>query len=67
VTDPAEKAKHWKKDWDPFYKDGPQSKSVVLIRFATNRLEVVSPSRKINNDAVTWRPVSVDVAPPKGK
>ena len=67
MTDPKEKAKHWKHDWDPFYKDGPTARNVVLIRFAASRLEVVSPSRKMNNDSVTWLPVSLNVTPPKAK
>jgi general stress protein 26 len=65
VADASEKRKHWKKEWDPFYPGGPAGTQVVLIRIDPERLEVVSPSRKIVNDTVMWRPPSVLLGPPR--
>lgn len=59
VTDAAEKARHWSPAWDAFYAGGPSSETVVLIRVAAQRLEVVSPGRGIDSDPVTWRPFTV--------
>jgi general stress protein 26 len=61
ISDPAEKSKHWKEDWTPFYKDGPRGEDYLLIRVRPERLEVVSPERGILNDATTWRPATVDL------
>ena len=67
VTSAAEKPLHWKREWDPFYAKGPSSADVVLLRIQPLRLEVVSPSRKIVNDTVRWRPPTVQFGPPKRK
>jgi pyridoxamine 5'-phosphate oxidase len=61
VTDRAEKAKHWKAEWGPFYRNGAAGDDFVLIRVRPSRLEIVSPTHKLVNDTLTWRPVSVSV------
>lgn len=64
VTDPAEKAMHWKSEWSGFYKDTHRGDDYVLLRFEPRRLEVVSPAHTLLNDPVTWRPVSIDLLAP---
>lgn len=59
VTDVAEKAKHWKASWTPFYPGGATGDDVVLIRLAPSRMEVVSEARGIVPDAKTWLPLAV--------
>ncbi len=67
VSAASEKRLHWKAEWDPFYKKGAAGDDVVLLRIQPERLEVVAPARKINNDSITWRPASVRVgSPPAG-
>ncbi len=58
VTDAAEKQKHWKKGWEAFWPD--RGEGFLLIEVMPDRIEVVSPSRGINNDPVTWAPHSLD-------
>lgn len=59
VTDAAEKARHWKAAWTPFYAGGPKGDDVVLIRLAPSRLEVVSVSRGLEPDPKTWLPLAM--------
>jgi general stress protein 26 len=59
VRDPAEKAKRWKEAWSAFYKDKNRGDDYTLIRVTGTRLEVSSPSRGMNNDPITWKPVTV--------
>jgi len=59
VTDAAEKARHWKAAWTPFYAGGPKSDAVVLIRLAPSRMEVVSEARGLTSDPKTWLPLAV--------
>ena len=61
VTDKNEKAKHWKAEWGAFYKEGAKGADFVLIRVRPTRVEVVSPSHKLMNDPVNWRPVGVNL------
>lgn len=61
VADSTEKARHWKKDWASFYKDGPHGEGYLLIRVRPTRLEVVSPRHGLVNDPTTWRPILVDM------
>lgn len=60
VRDAASKKAHWKPDWTGIYKDGPDSRDVVLIRLTPQRLEIVSESRGMVGDPKTWRPLSID-------
>jgi PPOX class probable F420-dependent enzyme len=59
VTDPAEKAKRWKKDWAAFYKDENRGDDYVLIRVTPLRLEIVSHAHGLLNDPATWRPLAI--------
>ncbi|MCX5754721.1 MAG: pyridoxamine 5'-phosphate oxidase family protein [Gemmatimonadetes bacterium] len=61
VTDKTEAAKHWKAEWEPFYKKGAAGADFALIRVRANRLEVVSPSHKLVNDPPNWRPAGVNL------
>ena len=61
VRDPAEKAKRWKEAWSAFYKDKNRGDDYTLIRITGTRLEVSSPSRGMNNDPITWKPVTVAI------
>jgi len=60
VTDPAEKAKHWKSEWAPFYKNEHRGADFALLAVFPRRLEVVSQGHGLINDPATWRPVSVE-------
>jgi general stress protein 26 len=63
VADPAEKERHWKKDWSTIYPNGARGTDVVLIRFTPARLEIVSESRGMIGDAKTWLPLSIEFPP----
>ena len=63
VSDAAEKARHWKKDWSAIYPNGARGSDVVLIRFTPARLEIVSESRGMIGDAKTWLPLSIEFPP----
>jgi general stress protein 26 len=60
VTDPAVKAKHFKKTWAPFYKDEHRGADFALLAFVPRRLEIVSEAHGIINDPKNWRPVTID-------
>ena len=64
VRDPAEKAKRWREEWKPFYKNGHRDEDFLLIRVEPQRLEISSPALGMNNDPVTWRPVTLDLRQP---
>lgn len=59
VSDAAEKARHWKSEWTPFYPNGAKGKDVVLIRLTPLRLEIVSADRGMVGDPKTWLPLTV--------
>jgi general stress protein 26 len=60
ISDAAEKAKRWKEDWAPFYKDKNRGDDYVLIRVKPSRLEIVSEAHGLRNDPKTWRPLSLE-------
>jgi general stress protein 26 len=60
VSDPAEKARHWKEEWAPFYADKHQGKDFILIRCKPIRLELASYAHGLLNDPATWRPIAVE-------
>jgi PPOX class probable F420-dependent enzyme len=62
VDDPAEKARRFKEEWAPFYRDRNRGPDYVLIRVRVHRLEVVSQPHGIVNDPENWRPRSIDLA-----
>ena len=55
VSDPKEKAKHWKDEWKDFYPD----RQYLLIAVAPERLEVISVKQGIIGDSITWTPPAV--------
>ena len=59
VTSAAEKARHWKTEWTPFYPGGARSNDVVLLRLTPSRMEVVSVARGLSPDPKTWLPLAV--------
>ncbi len=59
-SDPAEKAKHFKDEWLPFYKDRHRGPDFVLLKVTPRRLEIVSQNHGLINDPKTWRPVAVE-------
>jgi general stress protein 26 len=59
VSDAAEKAKRWKEEWAPFYKDKSRGDDYVLLRVKPSRLEIVSEAQGMRSDPQTWRPLSV--------
>ena len=61
VTDTDEKVRRWKKSWAPFYSNGPGGDEFLLLRVTPTRLEISSPSRKMNNDPNTWLPIVIDL------
>jgi general stress protein 26 len=61
VRDDAEKAKRWKDDWKPFYKNANRGDDFVLIKVVPERLEIVSPVLGLNNDPTNWRPVMLNL------
>jgi general stress protein 26 len=61
VSDPAEKARRWKDDWAPFYKDRNRGDDYQLIRVVPSRVEVVSYTHGVLNDPQTWRPQAVEL------
>lgn len=60
VDDPAAKRQHWKSDWAQIYKDGPDSRELILIRVNPIRLEIVSESRGLVGSPTTWLPMAID-------
>jgi general stress protein 26 len=61
VSDPAERARRWKEDWAPFYKDRHRGDDFVLIRARPSRLEVVSERHGLRGDPATWRPTALEL------
>ena len=61
IRDPTEKAKRWKDSWVGFYKDQNRGDDYTLVRVTPTRLEISSPSQKMNNDPVTWQPVTIAI------
>lgn len=58
---PSEKAKHWKEDWTPFYKNKNRGADYLLIRVRPRRLEVISFAHGLTGDPKTWRPTAIDL------
>ena len=61
VSDADERERRWKKSWAPFYSNGPRGSDFLLLRVTPTRLEISSPSRKMNNDPKTWLPVVINL------
>lgn len=56
VTNENEKNKRWKDKWSDFY---PNKKNYLLIKISPIWMEVISESRKIIGDTITWQPQKV--------
>ena len=57
VNDQEEKEKRWKTDWEAFYPD--KTEDYLLIEVSPSWIEVLSPSRGITSDPVTWEPPAI--------
>ncbi len=60
VDDKAQKAKHWKEEWNALYVDKNSGDDYLLVRVKPIRLEIVSFAHKMENDPKSWRPVSIE-------
>lgn len=58
VTNTEAKQKYWKPQWQDFYPDYPNN--YLLIEVTPIWLEVLSESRQIVGDSVTWQPPRVE-------
>ncbi len=65
VESPAERAKRWKPAWKGMYQDENRGDDYLLLRLKPARIEVASASRRLPNDPVTWKPVVLDLGPPR--
>ena len=57
VNDQEEKEKRWNTDWEAFYPD--KTEGYLLIEVSPSWIEVLSPSRGITGDPVTWQPPAI--------
>jgi general stress protein 26 len=61
VRDLEERRRWWKPEWAAFYTGGNLGDDYLLIRVRPERLELSSERHGLLNDAVTWRPVIVEL------
>lgn len=54
IEDDKEKEHYWKEEWSAFYPDFPFG--YALIKVSPRWLEVISESRGISGDSITWQP-----------
>ena len=54
INGQKEKVNHWKEEWQNFYPDYPEN--YALIKFTPEWMEVISESRGIRGDPLTWQP-----------
>ncbi|RLD19174.1 MAG: hypothetical protein DRI71_12280 [Bacteroidetes bacterium] len=54
VDNVSEKEKHWKKEWEAFYPNYPDG--YLLIKVIPIWMEIISESRGITGDPLTWQP-----------
>ncbi len=57
VNDEAEKEKRWKDEWSAFYQN--KTNDYLLIKVTPERMEVVSYTRGIVGNTITWEPPAV--------
>lgn len=57
VDDPTEKENRWKDGWDDFYLNKP--KGYLLIKVIPEWMEILSTSRGLLGDKITWQPPMV--------
>jgi general stress protein 26 len=63
VDDPIEKERHWKDEWKSFYPKKPEG--YLLIKVVPAWMEILSTSRGILGDKITWQPPMVIMNPKK--
>jgi general stress protein 26 len=56
VTDPEEKARHWKQEWRDFYDDEFRGADYALIRLAPEVAEIISMKHGIATDPKGFAP-----------
>ena len=52
-----EKERYWKNEWAAFYPDYPDG--YALIKVTPDQIEVISESRGITGDSITWEPPTI--------
>ena len=57
VNDKLEKEKRWKDEWEAFYQN--KTNDYRLIKVSPEWMEVISYSRDIFGDSITWEPPAV--------
>ena len=57
VDDPMEKERRWKDDWSSFYPKKPEG--YLLIKVVPAWMEIISTTRGIVGDKITWQPPMV--------
>lgn len=57
IDDPTEKEKRWKTEWEAFYPDRPEG--YLLIKVSPDWMELISYTRGIVGDPVTWQTPAV--------
>lgn len=60
VDDPAERRRRWKKEWEPYYPQGPGGEHYLLLEFVPSRLEIVSYPHEIASAPDAWKPEIVE-------
>lgn len=63
VDDPMEKESRWKDEWKSFYPNKPEG--YLLIKVVPDWMEILSTSRGILGDKITWQPPMVLFDPEK--
>ena len=63
VDDPTEKENRWKDGWEDFYPNKPES--YLLIKVVPEWMEIISTTRGIVGDKMTWQPPMVIFDPTK--
>ena len=57
VDDKKKKEKYWKEEWEAFYPNRPEG--YLLIKVTPEWMEVISISRGISGDTITWQPSKI--------
>lgn len=65
VNNAAEKATHWKSEWQSFYPD--RARDYLLIAVTPVKLEIINVKKGIVGDPHTWKPPSVSFQTTKRK
>jgi len=63
VTDPQEKARHWKSKWQGHYADGHRGEDYLLLRVRPLRLEVLSYPHGLRAGKRNAGPVILELSP----